>query len=496
MGEQLDKPIKKSSFKDDSNEDLEYGICTVQGWRKTMEDTYLTSTKIGPDKNLHLFGVFDGHGGIEVANFVSENFTQTFTSNENFKIGKYKEALKETFLKMDELLKQEPNRIKLLEESLKKRDEEDNKIEDISKELFPNENITEEDIEQIKVFKSLFDPRSLEDCNIAYFTGCTACIVFLAENEIYFANAGDSYAFAFDKNKKKIINTTIHKPTDENEKKRIELAGYAVKDERVNEILNLSRAIGDLEYKQNEWLKPEDQAISANPEISSVNIKDVDYVVLCCDGVKDVVSDEDLIDFCLNKIENKKDDEKISQFIDGIYQEKILEDNKSEINKITINNNNNENNNNIINTNTNNNTNNNNYKNKGGKDNMTCIIIKIKDHCKIHKMDYNEKKKKEFIEQRKEKERKKKEEEEKNKKESSISTEIKEDEKNKQNNINENNSNEINNKQIVESINSINFKKEENKNEEKKEEQPINSINLINEEKKEEDKKEEDKKEG
>ena len=47
--------------------------------------------------------------------------------------------------------------------------------------------------------------------------------------------------------------------------------------------------------------------------------------------------------------------------IDIIYQEKILEDNKIEI--YTINNNN---------------------KNKGGKDNMTCIIIKIKCHCKIH----------------------------------------------------------------------------------------------------------------
>ena len=237
MGEKLDKPNKKTTSKDDSNEDLEFGMCSVQGWRKSMEDTYLIDTNIGPDKNLHLFGIFDGHGGIEVANFISENFTQTFISNENFKIGKYNLALKETFLKMDELLQQEPNRIKLLNESLLKRDEEDNKIEEISKELFPNENITNDDIEQIKVFKSIFDPRNLEDCNIAYFSGTTACIVFFAENNIYLANAGDSYAFAFDKSKRNIIRTKTHKPSDEFEKKRIELAGLTVKEDRVNEEL-------------------------------------------------------------------------------------------------------------------------------------------------------------------------------------------------------------------------------------------------------------------
>ena len=306
MGEKLDKPNKKTTSKDDSNEDLEYGMCSVQGWRKSMEDTYLIDTNIGPDKNLHLFGIFDGHGGIEVANFISENFTQTFISNDNFKIGKYELALKETFLKMDELLQQEPNRIKLLNESLLKREEEDNKIEDISKELFPNENISKEDIEQIKVFKSIFDPRNLEDCNIAYFSGTTACVVFLAENNIYLANAGDSYAFAFNKNKKKLAETKVHKPIEEFEKKRIEFAGLTVKNGRVNDVLNLTRAIGDLEYKQNEWLKPEDQAISACPEIEEVQIKDVDYVILCCDGVKDVVNDEYLMDLCIETIEKKK----------------------------------------------------------------------------------------------------------------------------------------------------------------------------------------------
>ncbi len=57
---------------------------------------------------------------------------------------------------------------------------------------------------------------------------------------------------------------------------------------------------------------------------------------MCCDGVKDIVNDEYLIDFYIDKIEKKKDQEKISQFIDTIYQEKILEDKKIEINNNTI----------------------------------------------------------------------------------------------------------------------------------------------------------------
>lgn len=40
-----------------------------------------------------------------------------------------------------------------------------------------------------------------------------------------------------------------------------------MKEGRVNENLNLSRAIGDLEYKRNPDLKPEEQIISADPDI-------------------------------------------------------------------------------------------------------------------------------------------------------------------------------------------------------------------------------------
>ena len=35
----------------------------MQGWRNTMEDSHIAAMNI--DTNVSVFGVFDGHGGME-----------------------------------------------------------------------------------------------------------------------------------------------------------------------------------------------------------------------------------------------------------------------------------------------------------------------------------------------------------------------------------------------------------------------------------------------
>lgn len=54
----------------------------MQGWRNTMEDAHIASIDLGQDTSV--FGVFDGHGGGEVALFVKENFVEALKKNEHF----------------------------------------------------------------------------------------------------------------------------------------------------------------------------------------------------------------------------------------------------------------------------------------------------------------------------------------------------------------------------------------------------------------------------
>jgi len=80
--------------------------------------------------------------------------------------------------------------------------------------------------------------------------GCTANVVLITPSKIICANAGDSRSFIrlFDDTTEALSED--HKPDDPKESSRIAAAGGYVAEGRVNGNLNLSRAIGDLEYKR------------------------------------------------------------------------------------------------------------------------------------------------------------------------------------------------------------------------------------------------------
>lgn len=67
-----------------------------------MEDSHIANMDIGD--GVGIFGVFDGHGGSEVAKFVQKHFVKEIKKNESFKRKNYKQALAETFVYMDTLL--------------------------------------------------------------------------------------------------------------------------------------------------------------------------------------------------------------------------------------------------------------------------------------------------------------------------------------------------------------------------------------------------------
>ena len=129
-------------------------------------------------------------------------------------------------------------------------------------------------------------------------SGCTAvCCLITPCGRLVVGNAGDSrcimsrggkpWALSFD-----------HKPTNEEERARITAAGGFVTSGRVQGNLALSRAIGDYEFKNNTSLSPEEQMVTANPEITVTEIREGDeYIVLACDGIWDCMTNEEVIDF-------------------------------------------------------------------------------------------------------------------------------------------------------------------------------------------------------
>ena len=59
----------------------------MQGWRKRMEDSHISDISVGNNGKIHVFGVFDGHGGKEVAQFVKNHFTEELMQNNAYKNG-------------------------------------------------------------------------------------------------------------------------------------------------------------------------------------------------------------------------------------------------------------------------------------------------------------------------------------------------------------------------------------------------------------------------
>eukprot|EP01016_Furgasonia_blochmanni_P050341 TRINITY_DN776_c0_g2_i2.p1 TRINITY_DN776_c0_g2~~TRINITY_DN776_c0_g2_i2.p1 ORF type:complete len:337 (+),score=100.29 TRINITY_DN776_c0_g2_i2:71-1081(+) len=252
---------------------IRYAASGMQGWRVNMEDAHITKTDISPD--VSVFGVFDGHGGREVARFTERHFIEELLKNQNFKLANYDKALEETFLKMDELL------------------------------LTPE---GKRELSQIK------NEDEKGDGGMDSYAGCTANVVLIAKNIVYCANAGDSRAVLCSKGQAVELSND-HKPELDKERDRVVKAGGYISDGRINGNLNLSRAIGDLEYKKNSSLKVDQQLIIAFPEIKVRTLTEDDkFIIMGCDGIWETMTNQKIVDFV---------DERLTQ---GLPLTRVVED--------------------------------------------------------------------------------------------------------------------------------------------------------------------------
>ncbi|QQP56126.1 Uncharacterized protein FKW44_000683, partial [Caligus rogercresseyi] len=113
-------------------------------------------------------------------------------------------------------------------------------------------------------------------------SGSTAITALLRNNnKLYVANVGDSRCVGF-REEETVALSFDHKPNNPKEQKRIEGAG---------DLWTLiARAFGDFEFKKNDDLPPEKQDIDES----------WNFIVLACDGIWDVLSNE--VSFSLRKI--------------------------------------------------------------------------------------------------------------------------------------------------------------------------------------------------
>ena len=102
MGPYLGTPNTQKESEQGECDYLRFGATSMQGWRKSQEDSHVAECDIG--ENISVFGVFDGHGGKEVSIYVKRHFKDLLQTDANFKKGNYEQSLKDVFRRIDENL--------------------------------------------------------------------------------------------------------------------------------------------------------------------------------------------------------------------------------------------------------------------------------------------------------------------------------------------------------------------------------------------------------
>jgi protein phosphatase 2C family protein 2/3 len=143
--------------------------------------------------------------------------------------------------------------------------------------------------------------------------GTTAVTVLIRDKQLYCANVGDSRAVA-------CVGGTVdplsadHKPNNPEESARIARAGGWVEYNRVNGNLALSRALGDFVFKRNAGMGAEEQMVIALPDVEARDVNEEwEFVLLACDGIWDVVTNEEAVEFVRRRLSMRQEPETICE---------------------------------------------------------------------------------------------------------------------------------------------------------------------------------------
>ncbi|TVU16432.1 hypothetical protein EJB05_39995 [Eragrostis curvula] len=214
------------------NGKFSYGYASSPGKRASMEDFYEAKIDCVDGHIVGLFGVFDGHGGSKVAEYVQQNLFSNLIKHPKF--------ISDTKVAIDD------------------------------------------------AYKST-DSEFLESDSTQNQCGSTASTAVLVGDRLFVANVGDSRAIIC-RGGNAIAVSKDHKPDQTDERQRIEDAGGFVMwagTWRVGGVLAVSRAFGDKLLKQ---------YVVVDPEIREEVVDDtLEFLILASDGLWDVVSNEEAV---------------------------------------------------------------------------------------------------------------------------------------------------------------------------------------------------------
>lgn len=358
MGAYLKKPITQKVSKSTRNKAASCYGSTMQGWRISQEDSFNCLTNFD-GINTDIFSVFDGHGGAGVSRYCSLYLADFIRHHDEYQSGNFENALKTAFLDFDQTLRL-PKVVEKLRQLAKEEIEHSKLCVEIDKQNFKLQKsfeiskrtsaLTMADIKRrcgLTQFDSSdeFDSSSdsssessgesdsvdtqdevfliefKQDDNDAPFgesqnnspnneeipgvhSGTTALVCLLRQGRIHVANVGDSRCVVCTEDGQAIDMSKDHKPDEIEETRRIEQAGGRVtRAHRVNDDLNLSRALGDHFYKTNSDLNQRDQIITALPDVRTFPMSGNRFMVLATDGIWNSMSSQKVVDIIRTRLD-------------------------------------------------------------------------------------------------------------------------------------------------------------------------------------------------
>lgn len=230
------------------------------GGRPYMEDTHVCigdlAKKYGynvlNEEAISFYGVFDGHGGKDAAQFVRDNLPRVIVEDSDFPV----------------------------------------ELEKV---------ITRSFVETDAAFAKTCSLRS------SLASGTTALTAMIFGRSLLVANAGDCRAI-LSRCGAAIEMSKDHRPCCVKERMRIESLGGYVDDGYLNGQLGVTRALGDWHL---EGLKDEGERggpLSAEPELKLTTLtKDDEFLIIGSDGIWDVFTNQNAVDFARRKLQEHND---------------------------------------------------------------------------------------------------------------------------------------------------------------------------------------------